>query len=180
MRPIQLVAAAALLLAIMAIPATRVAACSCVMSTAAESARLADAVFTGTVVGMAEAPMPARGDLFTAGGTIYTFAVDGVAKGAVGPSAAIMAGGDEASCGIGFEADARYLVFAYAAGGGLETNLCAGNIPLADGEEAPIPMAPVASEVEPAEPEVPWVTIGVLGAIALIVGLSALAFARSR
>jgi hypothetical protein len=177
-RFIRLAAAASLLLALVALPAARVVACSCAMSTPEEAAIGSDAVFTGTVVGTSPIAVPPAGGLPGTGDTIYTFAVDGVAKGDLGPEVSVLAGGDGTSCGIGFAADVRYLVFASIDGAGLTTHLCSGSTELPVGQAAPLPMRAPAATVSTGGPPL---AVIVLGAVVLgLAGISTFAFRRGR
>lgn len=100
----RLLGALAIVIGISAVPVVRVAACSCAAMAPDEAAAAADVVFAGTAVGeellpgTGLAPMPIGG----MGSTVYTFKVDGVAKGEVGTEAAVRAGGDSAGCGMSF------------------------------------------------------------------------------
>ncbi|MCA1587311.1 MAG: hypothetical protein LC744_01110 [Chloroflexi bacterium] len=71
----------AIVLAVSAIPIAEAAACSCMPMVPSEAAAMADAAFTGTVV--AEQPVAGDQPLGPApmGQIIYTFEVDGIAKG---------------------------------------------------------------------------------------------------
>jgi len=153
------------------VPIAQVAACSCIAMSPEEAARTADAVFAGTVVG--EEP-PAARDLLgpePMGQVVYTFAVDGVAKGEVGAEASVVAGGDSAACGMTFSTKERWLIFATIQDGMLTTSLCAGNLPLQPDEAPPIPVyAPTASEPDAAGGGLP---IGVALPVAAVVALAA-------
>ena len=84
------------------------------------------------------------------GQTIYTFEVDGVAKGPIGAKVDVLAGGDGASCGMSFGLNERWLVFTTWDGAMHSTGLCSGNLTLEKGAEAPFPLtAPTASSPEP-------------------------------
>lgn len=112
--------------------------------------------------------------------TMYTFEVDGVAKGDVGAEALVVAGGDGAGCGMSFSLGDRWLVFATQEGDALTTHLCAGNVPLADGEEPPLAVS--APGEGPAQEEGSGIPIGLLGPLAAVIavaGVSAYAFWRA-
>lgn len=183
----RLLLALAAAFALAALPIDQVAACSCAQTTVEEAAANAQAVFAGTVVDQrpvgreggplravaATAPMP--GPL---GQVIYTFKVDGVAKGEVGAQVELLGGGDGASCAMSFGIGERWLVFASWDGAVHTTSLCAGNLMLAPDEAPPLPMsAPGAEGAVPDAPmQIPWTALGVLGAVALILGASWFAF----
>jgi hypothetical protein len=186
---VRLLLAAALALGIASVPVEQAMACSCMQLDVDEAAGLADAVFAGTVIDerpvavgdgsigavAATVPMPAP-----LGQVIYTFKVEGVGKGDVGALVDILGGGDGASCGMSFAVGDRWLVFATWDGAMMTTTLCSGNMQLAPDEEPPLPLsAPIdggAAEEPPAE--VPWAMVGVLGAVALLIGVSWFAFRR--
>ena len=139
---LRLLAALAIVLAVSTIPIAQVAACSCMRLVPGEAAAMADAAFTGTVV--AEQPVAGDDPLAPApmGHILYTFEVDGIAKGDLGTRATILAGGDSAGCGMSFAMNERWLVFASAQDGELATGLCSANVPLAADEEPPISVSP--------------------------------------
>src|SRR5688500_9373483 len=184
----KLHAAAARALGLLAMPSERVAACSCAGFGPEEAAQAADAVFAGTVVGdrsaggeigrpvAATVPFPEQ-----FGQRMYTFAVDGVAKGDVASVVDGLAGGDGASCGMSFGMDERWLVFTTFDGAVHSTGLCAGNMPLEAGADAPLPLtAPTAAESDAEPAEVPLPALALLGVVALVLAVSWLAFRRDR
>lgn len=139
---LRLLAAVAIALAVSTIPVAQVAACSCMPMAPGEAAAIADAAFTGTVV----AEQPVGGvDLLAPepmGQVLYTFEVDGIAKGDLRAQATVLAGGDGAGCGMSFAMNERWLIFASAQEGQLATGLCSANVPLAAHEEPPISVTP--------------------------------------
>lgn len=174
-------------LGLASLPAQQAFACSCAQTTVEDSATFADAVFAGTVVAdeplggdpagalAATAPMPGL-----VGQRIYTFAVDGVAKGDVAAEARVLAGGDGASCGMSFAVGERWLVFAMWDGAFLSTGLCSGNVPLGADEAAPLPLSAAPVGEVPVRPvEVPWTVVGILASLAAVAGISILAFRRA-
>lgn len=180
--------AVALAVGFASVPVRHVAACSCAAFSIEEAARAADAVFAGTVIGeqqigpetaplgaiAATVPVPAP-----FGQVVYTFAVDGVAKGDPPSELAVLAGGDGASCGMSFGMGERWLVFATWDGAVYTTGLCSGNLPLAPDEEAPLPLAMPTGGSQAAEPtEVPWSVLGVLAVIVFGLLVSWVAFRR--
>jgi hypothetical protein len=183
----RLLLALAAAFALAALPVDQVAACSCAQTTVEEAAANAQAVFAGTVIDerpvgredgplravAATAPMP--GPL---GQVLYTFKVDGVAKGEVGAQVELLGGGDGASCGMSFGIGERWLVFASWDGAVHTTSLCAGNLMLAPDEAPPLPMsAPGAGDAVPDAPmQIPWTALGVLGAVAIVLAASWFAF----
>ncbi|MGH2402137.1 MAG: hypothetical protein ACRDE6_05450 [Candidatus Limnocylindria bacterium] len=184
----KLLAAATLALGLLAMPAERVAACSCAGFGPEEAARAADAVFAGTVVAdtpigfemgrpvAATVPFPEQ-----FGQRMYTFAVDGVAKGDVSSAVDVLAGGDGAMCGMTFGMDERWLVFTTFDGAVHSTGLCSGNMPLEAGADAPLPLTvPTAGIVDPEPAGIPLPALGLLGVVAVILAVSWLAFRRDR
>ena len=131
-------------LAASAVPAARVAACDCMMMSPDEAVAAAEVAFTGTVAGerpIAENREP-RDGTGGVGNVLYAFEVDGVAKGDVGATVEVLSGGDGASCGVSFGVGDRWLIFASRETDVLATHLCSGNLALAPGEAAPIPVSP--------------------------------------
>lgn len=177
----RLIAAAGLVLAISAVPAAHAAACSCAQMVPAEALAASDAAFSGTVVAASEAAVPAdRGLPFGPGGVRYAFDVDGVAKGDVPASVEVLAGGDSAGCGMTFGTGERWLVFATAEGGSLSTHLCAGNVPLAAGDEPPVSVAtPEDIDAEEAGLAVPVGVIVPAGALLALAAVSGFLFWRA-
>ena len=99
-------------------------ACSCVGGDVAAYAERADVVFTGTLVEVT--PPPAR--LFWSSGdpATYSFDVERVHQGEVGPSTEVRSAVSGASCGLeGMKTGSRYVVFA-TLDDGLWANLCGG------------------------------------------------------
>lgn len=176
---LRVIAALAIVIGVSAIPLAQVAACSCMATVPAEAAAMADAAFTGTVVG----EEPAAGDLAgpnPLGQIVYTFAVDGVAKGDVGAETTVLAGGDSAGCGMSFASNERWLIFAAADGGRLNTGLCSGNVPLAADEEPPVSVAaPTSPAATDSGGGVPVAVILPVTALVALVGASAFLFWRA-
>ena len=139
---LRLLAALAIVVAVSAIPIAQVAASSCMPMVPGEAAAMADAAFTGTVV--AEQPVAGDDPLAPApmGRILYTFEVDGIAKGDLGSEATVLAGGDSAGCGMSFAMNERWLIFASAQDGQLATGLCSANVPLEADEKPPISVSP--------------------------------------
>lgn len=170
------------------VPLERVAACSCAQSTPEQAAEFADAAFAGTVVheqpvGAETGPVGAMAATVPApmpfGQIIYTFEVDGVAKGPVGLQVEVLAGGDGASCGMSFGLNERWLIFTTWDGAMHSTGLCSGNVPLEAGAGAPLPLtAPAAGEGEPESSGIPVAVLILFGIVAVVVGVSWLAFRR--
>jgi hypothetical protein len=182
----RLLIALAMAVGIATVPVQQAFACDCMQTTVEDATAFADAVFAGTVVGQepvggepvgalaATAPMPGA-----MGESIYTFAVDGVAKGEVATEAQVLSGGDEASCGMSFGMGERWLVFTTWDGAIHRTGLCNGNMPLGPDEDPPLALiAPTASEAS-APFEIPWTAVAILVAIVTVAGVSFLAFRRS-
>ncbi len=173
----------ALVLGLSIVPLERAAACSCVQSTPAEAAGFADAAFAGTVVAQrdigAEPGLIGLPPAFGAT-TIYTFAVDGVAKGPITDRVDVLAGGDGAGCGMSFDAEHRWLVFTTIADGVHTSGLCSGNVMLEPGMAAPLELAEPVDADENADARLPVPAAVILGALALVFVASWLAFRRGR
>jgi hypothetical protein len=187
-RHMKLLLAALFAIGLASVPLEQVAACSCAQSTPEQAAELADAVFAGTVIntqlvgaetgplGAMAATGPPKGAL---GQTIYTFEVDGVAKGPVGIQVEVLAGGDGASCGMSFGMDERWLVFTTWDGAIHSTGLCSGNVPLEAGAEAPLRLtAPTGGDQAPEPSGIPAAVLVLIGVVGAVVGVSWLAFRR--
>ncbi|MEP7082821.1 MAG: hypothetical protein ABI841_07585 [Chloroflexota bacterium] len=178
----RLLGAFALVVGVSAVPVARVAACDCMAMGPDESATFADAVFTGAAIAEAPGPAPAlREGAFPMGGQVlYTFAVDGVAKGNVGAEAQVLAGGDQGACGMTFALNERWLIFATAEAGMLTTHLCAGNLALRPGEDPPLAVtAPTATGSEGPVPGVPVGVLLPMAAVVALAGVSAFLFWRA-
>jgi hypothetical protein len=103
---------------------TSAQACSCVRGDVATHAGWADVVFTGTLVEMR--PPPDRLILSSGDPATYSFDVDRVHQGRVGPTAEVRSAVSGASCGLeGMRTGSRYVVFA-TRDDGLWANLCGG------------------------------------------------------
>jgi hypothetical protein len=162
----------ALVAGISAVPTATVMACDCALRGSDEAAAAADAVFTGAAIAASEGAAPALREPvpMPMSQVLYTFAVDGVAKGDVGAEAQVLAGGDQGACGMTFATNERWLIFATSEGGMLTTHLCSGNMALEPDEEPPIAVtAPTASGAAPSGAGVP---IGVLLPVAAVFGLA--------
>ena len=185
----KLLLAFAMAIGLATLPVQQALACSCAQMTIDEAAASAHAVFIGTVVDeqptgpkggpmgamAATAPMPGGMAQF-----IYTVEVDGVVKGDVGTQASVLGGGDGASCGMSFAVGERWMLFTMWDGTIHSTSLCSGNILLGADEDPPLPVsAPVGGEDATPPTEIPWTVVTLLGAIALVIGVSAFAFRRS-
>ena len=184
----KLLLAALFAIGLASLPVQQVAACSCAQSTPAQAAEFADAVFAGTVVDerpvgahdvplravAATKPMPAP-----FGQTLYTFDVDGVAKGPVGTRVEVLAGGDGAACGMTFAMNERWLIFTTWDGAVHSTGLCSGNVPLEEGAEAPLPLtAPTGGPADSGFSGIPLTALALLGVIGVVAAVSWLAFRR--
>jgi hypothetical protein len=187
-RHMKLFIAAVFALALGSLPVEQVAACSCAQSTPRQAAEFADAVFAGTVVdqqpvGLDTGPLGAMAATVPApaalGQVVYTFDVDGVAKGPVGAQVEILAGGDGASCGMSFGLNERWLVFTTWDGAVHSTGLCSGNVPLEAGAEAPLPLtAPAAADDEPESFDIPVTGLVIIAIIGVVAAVSWVAFRR--
>ena len=184
----KLLLAALFAIGLASLPTQQVAACSCMQGTPQEAAGRADAVFAGTVVnqqpvgvetgpvGAVAATLPAPAPF---GQVVYTFAVDGVAKGDVGTRVDVLAGGDGASCGMSFASNERWLIFTTWDGAIHSTGLCSGNVLLEKGIEAPLPLtAPTGDDAGSGLPEIPVTVLALLGVLGAVALVSWLAFRR--
>jgi hypothetical protein len=187
----KLLLAFAMAVGLAILPVQQAFACSCAEMTIEEAAASAHAVFTGTVVDQqpvgretgpmgamaATVPMPGGGK----GQIVYTFAVDGVVKGEVGERASVLGGGDDGMCGMSFGVGERWLLFTMWDGTVHSTSICSGNIPLGADEDPPLPLSAPIEGADVTQPpiEIPWTAVALLGAIAVVVGVSAFAFRRS-
>jgi hypothetical protein len=149
----------------------RAMACSCVPPPPFEKAvQEADAVFVGAAIS-SEQTSGQRGFFPSTYGTfVYTFEVEEVVAGEVGPTVEVSSHSSGASCGIRFREGARYIVFAYEGRRGLETGLCSPteriNETVDFGGSPPVgePPAETPPEISPDPPPGPVL----LGAAALV------------
>lgn len=183
----KLLLALAMAIGLASLPVQQAHACSCMALSMEEAAAIADAVFTGTVVDQqpvgldpvgalaATAPMPGG-----MGQIVYTFKVDGVAKGEVAEQAKVLSGGDGGSCGMSFGVGERWLVFTMWDGAMHTSGSCSGNMPLGTDEDPPLPMSAPTIGGDVTQPvEIPWTAVAVLLASAVVVAVSAFAFRKS-
>ncbi|NMI06453.1 hypothetical protein HF638_20940 [Paenibacillus sp. SZ31] len=110
-------------------PGEKVYACSCVESDVQERLKTQTTVFTGEVVNKGHSQQSKNDGMLRE----YTFDVDTAWKGVSAKKMKIIGsdGGSE-SCGIQFEKNQSYLIFAYqnVLDHKLHTNLCSGNVPI--------------------------------------------------
>ncbi|MGV2962361.1 hypothetical protein [Paenibacillus sp. AGC30] len=110
-------------------PGEKVYACSCVESDAQERLKTNTTVFTGEVVKKGRSQQSKHDGLLRE----YTFDVDTAWKGVNAKKMKILTsdGGSE-SCGIQFEKNQSYLIYAYQyeVDHKLHTNLCSRNVPI--------------------------------------------------
>ncbi|MDQ4058346.1 MAG: hypothetical protein M3124_04405 [Actinomycetota bacterium] len=163
-------------------------ACSCAPPPPIDKAiEQSDAVFTGTVI--ASEP-PAGGEIWSGAEAVtYTFTVGRVVAGDIGSEVEVTTAAMEVSCGIEFRENTRYVVFATAAGGSLETNLCTRTEPINEttgsfGGDLP-GKSPTETEATPPDaalnptsdssegtPVWPWIAGGGLVTAALLLALA--------
>ena len=105
-------------------------------------------------------------------GTVTTFDVESSVKAVSEPAIEITSAGDSAMCGTAFALQQRYLVFATIIDGRLDSGLCSGNLELAAGESAPLPVVPIAAAPS-AEPDGPPIGLmALVGALLVVAGVS--------
>lgn len=151
------------------------------MSTPEQALGFADAAFVGTVVANREIQVVVAGfDPVPA--VVYTFDVESSAKAVSQPSIDVTSAGDSAMCGTAFADRERYLVFATIIDGRLESGLCSGNLELAAGEAAPLPVVPIDPAPAPGAavgPDGPPIGLAALGgALVVAAGVSVLVVRR--
>jgi hypothetical protein len=146
------------------------------------AARDASVAFTGTVVGTRPAPAGQGG---FGPMVAYAFEVDHASDEVETPiEVHALDDGGGASCGFTFGMGEDWFVTASVGDGGLQTNLCSGNLRLADlapaeAEQLRSVLRQLPAAGGPAQPqgfEVPWVLILALSGLAAAVGLTAFAF----
>lgn len=126
-RALSLLAALAAVAALAAAPPMTAVACSCAMPNPVEAEARADVVFVGAVADVRDPQ--GSGPAVSSGRQVsYLFAVEEIRKGPSLASIVITSSADGASCGAGFTADTRWLVFATRAEDGqYASNLCEPN-----------------------------------------------------
>lgn len=176
--------------ALVVVGASSAIACSCIPQRPDKVAvEDAEAVFTGTVTEV-EPGVDIGFDKVT-----WTFAVEEVYKGNVGPIQDIRTHTQSAACGLTFTESKRYVVFAYSGDRSLTsdqkqlvTNLCMNTRPLAEGKDLKLEtiatfekmdgMDPRGAAVEPDESggwdplavgAVGLVAVGAIVAVALVI-----------
>ncbi|WP_366348515.1 hypothetical protein [Paenibacillus amylolyticus] len=110
-------------------PGEKVYACSCVESNVQERLKSYATVFTGEVVKKGESQQSKHDGLLRE----YTFDVDTAWKGVYAKKMKIIGSdGGSDSCGVEFEKNQSYLIFAYQyeVDHKLHTNLCSRNVPI--------------------------------------------------
>jgi hypothetical protein len=149
-------------------------ACSCAPTPSFDRAvKEADAVFAGAVVSSVQTSGQ-RGFFGSTpyGNFVYTFEVEEVVAGGVGPTVEVSAHSSGAACGMRFRERARYIVYAYEGRRGLETFLCSRteriNETVDFGGSAPVgkPPADTPSEIDP-EPDPGPVLVGAAALVAI-------------
>jgi hypothetical protein len=166
------------------VPMRQVAACSCAMTELPQAIEEAEVAIIGTLLGAGPAP-PKAGVIAEPIEHVWSVERSRDAMSAI--TITIAASPDDgANCGVSFAADERWLVLAYQGDGGLETNGCMRNIRLADAspEEMDVIDSLVATSVAPGPasgpaPSVPAPLLVALGALAVVVAISFIAFRRS-
>ena len=135
-RLLLLAAATGLLALVIAVPPMRVAACSCALPDPVEAAQRVDAVFVGAVV---DQRAPEGGPITSSADPVQSlFAVEEVRKGPTVSTLVVSTQRDGASCGAGFQVNARWLVYATRGQDGTYTSsLCEPNELLSDRADLP-------------------------------------------
>jgi hypothetical protein len=146
-------------------------ACSCAPSPPPLEARdRANAVFVGTVSGLAPAD-PAGADM------LITFDLQQTWKGPTGPQLTIVTASSSASCGYEFKRGEQYLVYAAAQAGQIRTSLCSRTALFAGASEDLATLGPGTSVAPAARPitsegmGIPWLPL-VLGGIGVAIMLA--------
>lgn len=138
------------------LPARPSFACSCMVPPPPlEAFNEATAVFAGRVT---ERPTPPNNVGSSADPLPITFEVSQVWKGPQSQTLIVQTARESASCGYNFEVDQEYIVYSYADGGQLSTNLCSRTSLLANAQEDLEALGegtvPAAPEEPAGEPEV--------------------------
>ena len=166
MRPVggrrlrRLVVAAAIATTVIPLAARPAWACSCSPSTPRERPQRADAVFTGTVTSVRDAPRD----------RVVNFDVDTVYKGERSASIDVHTGFGGGDCGVSFVVDRRYTVFGFRGDGVLNAYSC----------DAPIQgnVAPGALDLGPGVTGLHRpLSVWLIGFTAVVVGLAVVAVA---
>jgi hypothetical protein len=182
MRPIaRLAAASALALGTTWIGVTAAVACSCAWTELPQAIAEAEVAIIGTLA-VADAPNAGA----PAEPTDHVWTVERSRDPMSAGTITIGSWPDDgASCGITFASHERWLVLAYQADGGLETNGCMRNVRLADAapDELDAIDALVVTPVSPSDtadpaPAIPTPLLVALGAVAVVAAISILAFRR--
>lgn len=170
-------------------PMTSAFACSCMALSTREAFEMADIAFTGTVAGedVGVPPQPAP-PVPGVAQVSYAFDVDAVYKGDVSQPQVVTSNfPDGASCGIGFAAEERWLIFVDLSDGVPWTSSCSANV-LLTGNDAEAVLAELPPPIDsPPSPgggaeeapfDVPMPLLLGLVAVLLVAGVSAWAFRR--
>jgi MYXO-CTERM domain-containing protein len=121
---------AGLLFAAMSVVSPRAHACKCVMPTPQTAKDSAEAVFEGRVTSIEREPPPGPVGV---GMNVVTFALVRVWKGLESEETVVVRTSEQsAACGIEFEKDKSYLVYAAKGDKGLQAGACGGTRPMSD------------------------------------------------
>lgn len=158
---LRAVLGATLALAVIALAPSPVAACLC-GSTSADPPILGDVAFIGVVAArndpaIFETPGPGYG-------VTYTFAVEEVILGEVGPFTEVLTGWGGGDCGLPMAVGERWRIDAYRFEGDLWANICSGSQLLDVGVPAP----PVPGGVPPAGLAAVGAVLGVGASVLLV------------
>ena len=136
-RALSFLAVLAAVAALGAAPPMTAVACSCAMPNPVEAEARADVVFVGAVADVRDPQ--GNGAVVSSGHEVsYLFAVEEIRKGPSLASIVVTSSADGASCGAGFTADTRWLVFGTrGADGTYSSHLCEPNQLLGEAVDVP-------------------------------------------
>jgi len=116
------------ILGLLALAPGRAAACSCVALTAEEALAGHDAVFEGRVLELRRSDDPA-------GATVAVLEVVQHWKGIEAERVEVSTAAQESMCGVSFEVDTSWMIYAERAGDALTTGLCSRTRPMSAADE---------------------------------------------
>ncbi len=125
-------------------------ACSCASSTPDEQLSNATAVFVGTVKNISE----------DGGKKNVEFDVSESKKGSVGDTVTVTTAGNEAACGMDFEKNKTYVVYAYG-DGELSTGLCQGTAEIGV-DAVDVPEEETPEPIDQKSSPVPYIIVAIV------------------